>query len=239
MRISRLSLYSCSCLAFLLLLLALVLALIPAPASADLLSDLLSGGLGGGGGGSRGGSRNNHPVQQGHAHGGGGRGADTCDAYICPLPDHEPLSKPGWIPLSNGCGSYGFRIRSPWHEPCCDEHDKCYSTCGRRRERCDADFQACMKQSCARLLPSKPTQRDHKAHSECEGQANLFSIATTSMGCGAFQDSQREACHCTPLQKAKAAVKAGAQKAEGAVKDAAAAVKAGVQKITQRAQDEL
>ena len=56
----------------------------------------------------------------------------------------------------------------------------------------------------------------------------MFFTFTRSLGCSTFQDSQREACTCTPIQKAM-----------GAVKDAAAAVNAGVQRIKQQVQDEL
>lgn len=211
----------------LILLFCTLLALLASltPVSADLLSDLLNGAVGarqqGGGGGARGNS----------GGGGGHRGADTCDAFVCPLAGHTPAARAGWIPTSNGCGSYGFQMASAWHTPCCDVHDKCYSTCGMKREQCDTQFQQCMRQSCAKLLSTARSPRDRQVHADCEGQANLFHSATRSMGCQAFLDSQREACHCSLPQKIK-----------NLVGDTAAAAMAGVQHVhatMKQIQDEL
>lgn len=31
---------------------------------------------------------------------------------------------------------------------CCNEHDKCYDTCGKGKEVCDIDFQRCLYNYC-------------------------------------------------------------------------------------------
>ena len=50
-----------------------------------------------------------------------GRNPEQCSVFRCPHPDHEAKPREGHVATSNGCGSYGFKIHSKWHEPCCDE----------------------------------------------------------------------------------------------------------------------
>jgi hypothetical protein len=95
-----------------------------------------------------------------------------------------------------GCGSYGFAIDSKWHNSCCDEHDKCYSTCLKTRTECDTAFQTCMQSKCKAVGGKKEKE-------ECSSQASMFHSATSMLGCDAFQSSQEEACSCSLAEKAK------------------------------------
>jgi len=97
--------------------------------------------------------------------------------------------RPGFEPYSNGCGSYGLSVKSEFgFTPCCDEHDKCYGTCGKTRKACDDAFLACMNQRCQRV-PAKQ-------QNACQSEASLFSLSTVALGCNAFINSQREGCEC-------------------------------------------
>lgn len=203
---------------------------------------------------------------------------EACAAFTCKNTEHVARPKNGHVPTSNGCGSYGFKIHSKWHESCCDrsqqgemgqicadyericstrrayltsfffsplcttpphtnhshgefdhtiyppgvcirmEHgsimcltrrcvcicvcfvccppDKCFSTCGSTRTRCDTDFKKCMMKKCTAF--SKPHQR--KERDDCEGQAQMLFTGTRALGCQAYLDSQAEACTCGPRE---------------------------------------
>ena len=134
---------------------------------------------------------------------------EACDEFKCPTAGHVARHREGFLPESNGCGSYGLKIHSLWHTPCCDEHDKCYSTCGKSRNDCDSEFKKCMFRQCKKYDAKKAKkQRD-----DCEGQAQMFFTGTRSLGCQAYLDSQKEACVCS--------VKDAVKKVAGKVADAA------------------
>eukprot|EP00759_Apiculatamorpha_spiralis_P055212 PhF_6_TR7322/c0_g1_i1/m.10979/K01047/PLA2G, SPLA2; secretory phospholipase A2 len=78
-------------------------------------------------------------------------------SFKCPDGSKPKKQKASHVPSSNGCGTAGFKVDPEFgFEPCCDEHDKCYDTCGSSRSHCDDVFEKCMKDHCQSLKP-KPS----------------------------------------------------------------------------------
>eukprot|EP01087_Luapelamoeba_hula_P000629 TRINITY_DN10477_c0_g1_i1.p1 TRINITY_DN10477_c0_g1~~TRINITY_DN10477_c0_g1_i1.p1 ORF type:complete len:186 (+),score=19.08 TRINITY_DN10477_c0_g1_i1:1-558(+) len=119
----------------------------------------------------------------------GGGGGKQC-LYTCPRSGMRIGARSGHVPSSNGCGAMGMMASSAFDfTPCCDEHDKCYDTCGQLRSECDDKFQACMAALCAKQYSTKKQ--------ECANTANIYHMGTTAFGCSAFLASQAQACECT------------------------------------------
>lgn len=105
----------------------------------------------------------------------------------------------------NGC-SYspdyplGFKFK-----PCCDDHDRCYCTCGKTQPECDDAFERCLLQVCDRYLDiAEQTGQLGTPWGEwlvnlnfqtCRGLAHTYAGAVRSYGGGAFEAAQRaEGC---------------------------------------------
>ncbi|MEQ2206538.1 Caspase-6 [Xenoophorus captivus] len=63
------------------------------------------------------------------------------------------MPRPGYRhPPPNGCGSplFGFQfdLGIPSMTKCCNQHDRCYDTCGREKHDCDEQFQDCLETIC-------------------------------------------------------------------------------------------
>ncbi|KAI5628783.1 group XIIA secretory phospholipase A2 precursor, partial [Silurus asotus] len=70
-----------------------------------------------------------------------------CVAGYKPIPrPHYKLSPP------NGCGSplfgFHFDIGIPSMTKCCNQHDRCYDTCGQEKRDCDDQFHVCLETIC-------------------------------------------------------------------------------------------
>ncbi|XP_074849556.1 caspase-6-like isoform X4 [Carettochelys insculpta] len=70
-----------------------------------------------------------------------------CSDGLKPLPRYGyKLSPP------NGCGSplfgVNFDIGIPSMTKCCNQHDRCYDTCGSKKNDCDEQFQYCLSKIC-------------------------------------------------------------------------------------------
>eukprot|EP00808_Paulinella_micropora_P017370 g49285.t1 len=112
--------------------------------------------------------------------------------YECP-DGVKPIPTPDHVPRFNGCGAYGIKVgNSEIHTECCNQHDICYDTCGKKRELCEEEFKTCLDKVC-----SDPTLPKEKAQN-CRATANIMTLATQAMGCGPFLDSQKDACTCPP-----------------------------------------
>ncbi|XP_067903771.1 group XIIA secretory phospholipase A2 isoform X2 [Heterodontus francisci] len=79
-------------------------------------------------------------------------GEDGICKYKCndgskPVPrsDYKP-------PPPNGCGSPMFGVQLdvgiPSMTKCCNQHDRCYDTCGNAKQDCDEVFQRCLSVIC-------------------------------------------------------------------------------------------
>lgn len=70
-------------------------------------------------------------------------------------------------------------------EECCNEHDKCYDTCGRSKESCDAAFGNCLDKI-------------------CKFEYSLIDLACKTVlpaivivaACTEYLDAQESACNC-------------------------------------------
>ncbi|MDP2435599.1 MAG: hypothetical protein Q8P67_07640 [archaeon] len=107
-----------------------------------------------------------------------------------------PVARKEHLPSTNGCGTFGIKVGTEFHfEPCCDDHDLCYDTCGRgkaqHKQRCDERFGTCMLRYCQDSFGSSAERLK-----SCTGAANLFKMGTVGFGCGAYLTSQQSACQC-------------------------------------------
>ncbi|XP_035491837.1 group XIIA secretory phospholipase A2 isoform X3 [Scophthalmus maximus] len=80
-------------------------------------------------------------------------GDDGLCHYRCSDAGYKPAPRPGYKqPPPNGCGSplFGFQfdIGIPSMTKCCNQHDRCYDTCGREKHDCDEQFQDCLETIC-------------------------------------------------------------------------------------------
>ncbi|XP_053885120.1 group XIIA secretory phospholipase A2 isoform X3 [Malaclemys terrapin pileata] len=79
-------------------------------------------------------------------------GEDGLCLYKC-SDGSKPLPRYGYkLSPPNGCGSplFGvhFDIGIPSMTKCCNQHDRCYDTCGNRKNDCDEQFQYCLSKIC-------------------------------------------------------------------------------------------
>ncbi len=126
----------------------------------------------------------------------------------CPAGQRWVMSPDGSVPEANGCSVPDSL--APWlpsgdaHDPtgvcsfrsACDNHDYCYSRCGRRRTRytgrrnCDRSFLDNMRRVCDGC-PLTFQQR-----TICRTWAYIYYLAVRSAGTGPFRERQDLNCHC-------------------------------------------
>ena len=82
----------------------------------------------------------------------------------------------------------------PGFTECCDAHDKCYDTCSNDRSDCDEHFKSCLSSVC--LFDGLSNKKSKDKMTQCQTSADMMHAATTSLGCTAFKESQRNACLC-------------------------------------------
>ena len=142
------------------------------------------------------------------------------------------LPTPGFNPAEhfNGCGPGDTPIgalvpNNPNFIACatfrdaCNQHDIGYSTCNKPKKETDSEFLQNMLAACDCI--SDPDQR-----ASCEDNANLYYLAVSNFGDGAYNDAQGEACTCQCLG-AGAVAAAAAPQARAAAKAIRAAQSAG------------
>ncbi|XP_040042027.2 group XIIA secretory phospholipase A2 [Gasterosteus aculeatus] len=111
---------------------------------------------------------------------------------------YKPAPRPGYKkPPPNGCGSplFGFQfdIGIPSMTKCCNQHDRCYDTCGSEKHDCDEQFQDCLETICRNVQRTLGLAQSVQA---CESAVTLLFDAVMHMGCKPYLDSQRESCVC-------------------------------------------
>uniref|UniRef100_A0A8C2P4C8 Group XIIA secretory phospholipase A2 n=1 Tax=Capra hircus TaxID=9925 RepID=A0A8C2P4C8_CAPHI len=79
-------------------------------------------------------------------------GEDGLCQYKC-SDGSKPFPRYGYKPSPpNGCGSPLFgvhlNIGIPSLTKCCNQHDRCYETCGKSKNDCDEAFQSCLSKIC-------------------------------------------------------------------------------------------
>lgn len=78
---------------------------------------------------------------------------EDCE-FQCPN-GAKPVENKNHVPSVNGCGSVGFQWQKdtlPLEEleECCNQHDICYDTCNKKKEKCDKKFKECLYGLCGR-----------------------------------------------------------------------------------------
>jgi secretory phospholipase A2 len=111
----------------------------------------------------------------------------ACDAPTC---SGTYAAIPGYVPSSNGCGSYGVSAEAPFGvTPCCNQHDLCYQSCNSTKTACDDQFDQCMKNVC--------NSEEELERIACLVEAEAFYVAVMDLGCRAYENNQQEACECS------------------------------------------
>ncbi|XP_019389666.1 PREDICTED: group XIIA secretory phospholipase A2 [Crocodylus porosus] len=110
----------------------------------------------------------------------------------------KPFPRYGYKPSPpNGCGSpvFGvhFDIGIPSMTKCCNQHDRCYDTCGNKKNECDEQFQYCLSKICREVQRTLGISESVQA---CESTVQLVFDAVIHLGCKPYLDSQRAACMC-------------------------------------------
>ncbi|XP_022058607.2 group XIIA secretory phospholipase A2 [Acanthochromis polyacanthus] len=124
-------------------------------------------------------------------------GDDGLCHYRC-SDGYKPIPRPGYKqPPPNGCGSplFGFQfdIGIPSMTKCCNQHDRCYDTCGREKHECDDQFQDCLETICRNVQRTLGLAQSVQA---CESAVTLLFDAVMHLGCKPYLDSQRDSCVC-------------------------------------------
>lgn len=116
--------------------------------------------------------------------------------FQCP-DGKKPQKNRYHVAQADGCGSFGIHIPKE-HMPiaeltsCCDEHDLCYDTCNREKEKCDYTFKSCLYSICDKYKKSVGPE----LFSACKVAAKGMFTGTVALGCKAYKDSQERACYC-------------------------------------------
>lgn len=71
----------------------------------------------------------------------------------------------------------------------CEDHDKCYSTCGQSKAGCDKQFYNDMRKECSRIGVWSP------AYGKCRAYAALYYSAVNKWGQRAYDAAQKQ-CGC-------------------------------------------
>ncbi|KAJ8318134.1 hypothetical protein KUTeg_003225 [Tegillarca granosa] len=108
---------------------------------------------------------------------------DSGCSFSCP-DGQRAIPRAGFKASHNGCGSYGFKIKSsnlPEMTECCNTHDACYETCNIDRETCDNQFKTCLENMCVKKKHAVP---------DCEATADMMYKGAVTLGCKAYKEGQ-------------------------------------------------
>ncbi len=93
---------------------------------------------------------------------------------------------------ANGCGPEIFNIDRFLREigediliVCCNEHDLCYDTCGKKQFTCDTMYLHCMIQACQQLSQLSNINR-------CQNDARILFWIVVFGGRSAYQQAQQQ-----------------------------------------------
>uniref|UniRef100_A0A2K6PGK9 Group XIIA secretory phospholipase A2 n=1 Tax=Rhinopithecus roxellana TaxID=61622 RepID=A0A2K6PGK9_RHIRO len=122
-------------------------------------------------------------------------GEDGLCQYKC-SDGSKPFPRYGYKPSPpNGCGSPLFgvhlNIGIPSLTKCCNQHDRCYETCGKSKNDCDEEFQYCLSKICRDVQKTLGLTQHVQA---CETTVELLFDSVIHLGCKPYLDSQRAAC---------------------------------------------
>ncbi|UJR29992.1 hypothetical protein I4U23_017539 [Adineta vaga] len=93
---------------------------------------------------------------------------------------------------ANGCGPASLNLDEFLRQIgediliiCCNEHDLCYDTCGKKQFACDTTFLQCMIEACQQLSPLSNIQR-------CQNDARIYFWFVVFIGQSAYQQAQKQ-----------------------------------------------
>lgn len=102
----------------------------------------------------------------------------------------------------NGCGSLLFgvhlNIGIPSLIKCCNQHDRWYETCSKRKNDCDKEFQYYLSKNCQNVQKTLGLAQHVQA---CETTEELLFGSVILLGCKPYLDSQRAACSAIVKKK--------------------------------------
>ncbi|XP_067853022.1 group XIIA secretory phospholipase A2 isoform X1 [Heptranchias perlo] len=129
-------------------------------------------------------------------------GEDGLCKYKC-SDGSKPVPRYGYKPPPpNGCGSPMFGVHLdvgiPSMTKCCNQHDRCYDTCGNTKQDCDEVFQYCLSVICRNVQKTLGMDATVQA---CENAVELLFNAVMHLGCKPYLDSQRGSCMCAFEEK--------------------------------------
>ncbi|XP_006727261.1 group XIIA secretory phospholipase A2 [Neomonachus schauinslandi] len=129
-------------------------------------------------------------------------GEDGLCQYKC-NDGSKPFPRYGYKPSPpNGCGSPLFgvhlNIGIPSLTKCCNQHDRCYETCGKSKNDCDEEFQYCLSKICRDVQKTLGLAQHVQA---CETTVELLFDSVIHLGCKPYLDSQGAACRCRYEEK--------------------------------------
>ncbi|XP_072127363.1 group XIIA secretory phospholipase A2 isoform X2 [Mobula birostris] len=81
---------------------------------------------------------------------------------------------------------------------CCNQHDRCYDTCGNSKQDCDEIFQYCLSTICRNVQKTLGIDATVQA---CENAVEMLFNAVMHLGCKPYLDSQRASCMCAYEEK--------------------------------------
>ncbi|KFO25833.1 Group XIIA secretory phospholipase A2, partial [Fukomys damarensis] len=115
----------------------------------------------------------------------------------------KPFPRYGYKPSPpNGCGSPLFGVQLnvgiPSLTKCCNQHDRCYETCGQSKNDCDEEFHYCLSKICRDVQKTLGLAQNVQA---CQSVVELLFDSVIHLGCKPYLDSQRAACRCRHEEK--------------------------------------
>ncbi|KAB1282476.1 Group XIIA secretory phospholipase A2, partial [Camelus dromedarius] len=93
---------------------------------------------------------------------------------------------------------FQLNIGIPSLTKCCNQHDRCYETCGKSKNDCDEEFQSCLSKICRDVQKTLGLAQHVQA---CETTVELLFDSVIHLGCKPYLDSQRAACRCRYEEK--------------------------------------
>ncbi|KAF4090803.1 hypothetical protein AMELA_G00056080 [Ameiurus melas] len=125
-------------------------------------------------------------------------GSDGLCEFKCTDGGYKPIPRPHYRHSPpNGCSApvfgFYFNIGIPSMTECCNQHDRCYDTCGRGKHDCDVQFHDCLETICRNVQITRGLDQSVQ---ECESAVTLLFDAIVNVGCKPYLDSQGAACIC-------------------------------------------
>uniref|UniRef100_A0A8C5QET6 Phospholipase A2 group XIIA n=1 Tax=Leptobrachium leishanense TaxID=445787 RepID=A0A8C5QET6_9ANUR len=115
------------------------------------------------------------------------------------------MPRPRYHTCFNGCrpecvdaGVTGFDFGIPSMTKCCNQHDRCYDTCGNMKNECDEQFQSCLSKICRDVQKTLGISESVQA---CESTVSVLFETVIHLGCKPYLESQRSACICQYEEK--------------------------------------